>query len=82
MQDGQADRRHPQELHECMGCSMVKNIEMPIIPSKAYDRAAKKLFHVFVYLEWKEHVASIEGNNDSEGGFLTPRLDVPRLPQT
>ena len=49
------------ELHECKGCSMAKDIRMPI-PSKTHGRAAKRLFRVFVDLGRKKHVASMRGN--------------------
>ena len=49
------------ELHECKGCSMAEGIRMPI-PSKTHGRAVKRLFHVFVDLGGKKHVASLGSN--------------------
>ena len=49
------------ELHECKGCSMAKGIRMQF-PSKTHERAAKRLFRVFVDLGGKKHVASMGGN--------------------
>ena len=40
---------------------MAKGIRMSI-PSKTHGRAAKRLFHVFVDLGGKKHVASMGGN--------------------